>query len=326
MKAILCRAYGPPEQLELADVPAPVPGKGQVLIRVKAAAVNFPDTLVIQGKYQFQPPMPFTPGSDVAGIVEAVGEGVEGVTLGSRVFAFAVWGGFAEQVVCDASAVVPLPEGIDFPVAAAFQMTYNTSYYALTDRAKLHAGETVLVLGAAGGVGLAAVELAKLLGAQVIAAASSPAKLAICRQYGADEAIDYSAEDLRARVKDLTQGKGVDVVYDPVGGPYAEPALRGMAWEGRYLVVGFTAGEIPRIPLNLPLLKGCSIVGVFWGAFATQQPERNRANLRQLVTWLADGKIHPYVSRTYPLAETSRALRALMQREVTGKVVILPGE
>lgn len=326
MKAILCRTYGPPEQLELAEVTTPIPGKGQVLIRVKAADVNFPDTLVIQGKYQFQPSMPFTPGSDVAGIVEVVGEGVEGLAPGSHVCAFTVWGGFAEQVTCDVNAVVPLPEGIDFVTAAALQMTYSTSYYALTDRARLQTGETVLVLGAGGGVGLAAVELAKLLGARVIAAASSPEKLAICRKYGADETIDYSVEDLRARIKDLTQGKGVDIVYDPVGGTYAEPALRGMAWEGRYLVVGFTAGEIPRIQLNLPLLKGCAIVGVFWGAFAAQQPERNRANLRQLVDWLAEGKIHPYVSHTYSLAETPRALRAIMQREVAGKVVIVPQE
>ena len=260
MKAILCRTHGPPSQLELAEVPDLIPGKGEVVIRVKTCALNFPDTLVIQGKYQFQPPMPFSPGTDVAGVVTALGDGVEGLAVGTPVFAFlgAMMGGFAEEARVEARMVTPIPPGIDFATAAAFQMTYATSYHALHDRARLQSGETVLVLGAAGGVGMAAVELAKLMGARVIAAASSDLKLAACTQAGADATINYITEDLRERLKTLTGGNGVDVVYDPVGGAYAEPALRSMAWNGRYLVVGFAAGEIPRIPLNLVLLKGCS--------------------------------------------------------------------
>ncbi len=326
MQAVLCRAYGPPEQLEIADVPSPVPGKGQVLVAVRACGVNFPDTLVIQGKYQFQPPLPFTPGSDVAGVVTGLGEGVTGVRIGDRVMGFTGvgGGGFAAEALCETRSIIPLPEGVDFPTAAAFGLTYSTSYYALKDRAQLQAGETLLVLGAAGGVGLAAVELGKLLGARVIAAASSAEKLAVCRQYGAEEGINYGEEDLRERVKALTEGRGVDVVYDPVGGAYAEPALRGMAWGGRYLVVGFAAGDIPRIPLNLPLLKGCAVVGVFWGDFARREPAQNGGNLRQLITWLASGQIRPLVSATYPLAEVARALGDLLRRRVAGKVVLIP--
>jgi NADPH:quinone reductase len=326
MKAVLCRGYGPPEQLEIAEVPSPIPGRGQVLVAVRACGVNFPDTLVIQGKYQVQPPLPFTPGSDVAGSVTAVGEEVTDVRVGDRVMGFTGVGGgaFAEEAVCDAQSVIPLPPGVAFTTAAAFGLTYSTSYYALKGRARLQAGETLLVLGAAGGVGLAAVELGKLLGARVIAAASSDEKLAVCQQYGAAEGINYSAEDLRERIKALTAGRGVDVVYDPVGGAYAEPSLRGMAWGGRYLVIGFAAGDIPRIPLNLPLLKGCSVVGVFWGDFARREPASNAANLRQLITWLADGQIRPLVSTTYPLAEVARALNDLMQRKVAGKVVLVP--
>ncbi len=325
MKAILCRTHGPPSQLELAEVPDLVPGKGEVVMRVKAAALNFPDTLVIQGKYQFQPPLPFAPGTDVAGIVTAVGEGVQGIAPGMPVFAFlgAGMGGFAEEARVSAQMVAPIPPGVDFTTAAAFQMTYATSYHALKDRAQLRSGETVLVLGAAGGVGMAAVELAKRMGARVIAAASTDEKLAACVQAGADATIKYATEDLRERLKALTDGNGVDVVYDPVGGSYAEPALRGMAWNGRYLVVGFAAGEIPRIPLNLPLLKGCSIVGVFWGGFAMREAAHNAANMRQLATWLAEGTIHPLISRTYPLAEAPLALEDMIQRRVTGKVVLV---
>ena len=326
MKAVLCRAYGPPEQLELAEAPSPTPGKGQVHVQVRACGVNFPDTLIIQGKYQFQPPLPFTPGSDVAGIVTAVGEGVENIRPGDRIMGFTGTGGggFAEEAICDARSVVPLPDTVDFPTGAAFGLTYSTSYYALKDRARLQPGETLLVLGAAGGVGLAAVELGKLLGARVIAAASSDEKLAICRQYGADETLNYSARDLRDAIKELTGGNGVDVVYDPVGGAYAESALRGMAWGGRYLVVGFAAGDIPRIPLNLPLLKGCSIVGVFWGAFTARESAHNAANLRELIAWLGEGKIKPLVSATYPLAQVARALNDILERKVTGKVILLP--
>jgi NADPH:quinone reductase len=324
MKAMLCRAYGPPSQLELAEVPDLVPGKDEVVIRVKAAALNFPDTLVIQGKYQFQPPMPFSPGTDVAGIITAVGDSVEGLAVGTPVFAFLPsMGGFAEEARADAAMIAPIPSGIDFATAAAFQMTYTTAYHALKDRAMLQSGETVLVLGAAGGVGMAAIELAKHMGARVIAAASSDEKLAACTKAGADATINYRTEDLRAQLKTLTAGNGVDVVYDPVGGVYAEPALRSMAWNGRYLVIGFTAGEIPRIPLNLPLLKGCSIIGVFLGGFFMHEPARNAANMRELTAMLADGSLHPLVSRTYPLVDAAVALEDMMERRVTGKVVLV---
>jgi NADPH:quinone reductase len=329
MKAILCREYGPPEQLELAEVAPLTPGKGQVVIAVQACGVNFPDTLIIEGKYQFKPPMPFTPGTDVAGVVKAVGEGAGDIPVGSRVVAFTPVGGFAEEVVCDTSMLAPIPDGpeglvpVDFVTAAAYSMTYSTSYHALKDRAQIKPGETLLVLGAAGGVGLAAVDLAKVMGARVIAAASSDEKLALCRERGADATINYAAEDLRERLKDLTNGNGADVIYDPVGSQYAEPALRGMAWNGRYLVVGFAGGDIPRIPLNLPLLKGCAIVGVFWGGFIAREPERHRENQRQLQAWLADGTIKPYVSATYPLAEAAQALRAILDRKALGKVVLV---
>lgn len=325
MRAVVCREYGPPERLEVVERESPTPGRGQVLVAVKAAGVNFPDTLIIQGKYQNQPPMPFTPGSDVAGIVRTVGEGVESVREGDRVMGFtgAGGGGFAEEAICDARSVVPIPAGVKLVTAAAFGLTYSTSYYALRDRGLLQPGETLLVLGAAGGVGLAAVELGHVMGARVIAAASSDEKLAICRRYGADEVINYASEDLRERIKALTGGEGVDVVYDPVGGAYAEPALRGMAWEGRYLVIGFATGEIPRIPLNLPLLKGFSIVGVFWGSFVAREAARNAENLRTLVAWLADGTIKPLVSASYPLEEVARALNDILQRRVMGKVVLI---
>lgn len=325
MRAVVCREYGPPERLEVAERESPAPAKGQVLVAVQAAGVNFPDTLIIQGKYQFQPPMPFTPGSDVAGVVRAVGEGAESVRAGDRVMGFtgAGGGGFAEEAICDALSVVPIPAGVEFVAAAALGLTYSTAYYALKDRAHLRPGEALLVLGAAGGVGLAAVELGRVVGARVIAAASSDEKLAICQRYGAEEVINYASEDLRERIKALTGGEGVDVVFDPVGGAYAEPALRGMRWGGRYLVVGFAAGEIPRIPLNLPLLKGYAVVGVFWGSFAAREAARNAENLRTLVAWLADGTITPLVSATYPLEDAARALNDILQRRVMGKVVLV---
>ena len=314
-----------PEQLEVAEVAAPVPSKGQALIRVRACGVSFPDTLIIQGKYQVRPPLPFTPGSEVAGTITAVGDGVTSVRADSRVMAFTMMGGYAEEVACDADRIIPIPEGVDFATAAAFAMNYATAYHALKDRAQLQPGETLLVLGAAGGVGLAAVELARLMGARVLAAASTVEKLDAAKRYGADGGINYTDEDLKERVKDLTGGRGVDVVFDPVGGPYAEPALRSIAWGGRYLVIGFAAGDIPRIPLNLPLLKGCSIVGVFWGSFAAREPGRNLENVRQLLTWLDDGTLKPLVSARYPLGDAARALRDVMDRRVTGKVVLLAG-
>lgn len=323
MKAVLCKEYGPPESLVIDEVESPRAGRGQVVIQVKACGVSFPDTLIIQGKYQFKPPMPFSPGGELAGIVQEVGAGVEHIKVGDHVIAFTGWGGYAQEVVTEASRIIPMPANMDFATAAIFIMTYGTSHYALKDRAHLKAGETLLVLGAAGGVGLAAVELGKVMGARVIAAASSDEKLAVCKQYGADEVINYTTEDLKDRIKELTSGNGVDVVYDPVGGKYAEPALRGMGWEGRYLVVGFADGEIPRIPLNLTLLKGCAIVGVFWGSFIARDPERNQQHLRELLSWYSSGKIKPFISATYTLEQAPQALRDMMERKVKGKVALL---
>jgi NADPH2:quinone reductase len=276
MKAVLCKVYGLPGSLVVEDVPSPKAKAGEVVVSVKACGVNFPDTLIIQGKYQFKPELPFSPGGEVAGVVKEVGEGVTRVKVGDRVIAFNTWGGFAEEMVVEADRTIPMPSAMDFVPASAFVLTYGTSYHALKDRADIKAGETLLVLGASGGVGLAAVQIGKAMGARVIAAASSEEKLKICRDNGADETINYGTEDLRGRIKALTGGKGVDVVYDPVGGPYSEPALRDMAWNGRFLVVGFAAGEIPKVALNLTLLKGCSIVGVFWGSFTRNEPEHNR--------------------------------------------------
>jgi NADPH2:quinone reductase len=294
-----------------------------VVVAVKACGINFPDTLIIAGKYQFKPEMPFSPGGEVAGVIKELGEGVEGVAVGDRVISFTGSGGFAEEVRADVKTLIPIPEQMDFPTASAFVMVYGTSHYALKDRAKLQAGETLLVLGAAGGVGLAAVELGKAMGARVIAAASSAEKLAVCREHGADECINYTTEDLKERMKALTAGKGVDVVYDPVGGNYSETALRGMAWEGRYLVIGFAAGDIPRIPLNLTLLKGCSIVGVFWGSFTSRDPRRNQEHLRELMNWYIEGKLRPHISATYPLERVADALNDMQARKITGKAVLL---
>jgi NADPH2:quinone reductase len=323
MRAVLCKSYGPPESLVIEEIEPLKPGPGQVVVGVKACGVNFPDTLIIEGKYQFKPELPFSPGGEVAGVVKALGEGVERVKVGQRVIAFTGWGGFAEEVLVEAKGLIPIPEQMDFVTASAFVMVYGTSHYALKDRAKLQPGETLLVLGAAGGVGLAAVELGKIMGARVIAAASSKEKLAVCREHGADEGINYAGEDLKERIKALTAGKGVDVVFDPVGGPYSETALRGLAWEGRHLVVGFAAGDIPRIPLNLSLLKGSSIVGVFWGSFTTRDPQRNQEHLRELLSWYLDGKIRPHISATYPLERVADALNDMLARKITGKAVLL---
>jgi NADPH2:quinone reductase len=324
MKAVLCKQLGPPDSLVVEDVPSLVPGKGQVVVSVKAAGVNFPDTLIIQGKYQFKPEPPFSPGGEVAGVVKVVGEGVTGWKPGDRVIAAATWGGFAEELLTDADRLIPLVDKMDFVPASAFILTYGTSYHALKDRAQLKPGETLLVLGASGGVGLAAVQLGKAMGARVIAAASSDAKLQVCRDNGADEVINYASEDLRSRIKALTAGKGVDVIYDPVGGPYSEPALRDMAWNGRFLVVGFAAGDIPKIALNLALLKGCSIVGVFWGAFTKNEAARNRANNAELMQLYLEGKVKPHIHATYPLERATEALNEVMNKRVSGKVVLVP--
>ena len=322
---MLCKAWGPPESLILEDIPAYHAGPGKVVVSVKACGVNFPDTLIIQNKYQFKPPLPFAPGGEVSGIVKEVGDGVGNVKVGDSVIAFTGSGGFAEEVLADAARVIPMPADMDFVTASAFVMTYGTSLHALRDRAKLQAGESLVVLGAAGGVGLAAVELGKLMGAKVIAAASNADKLAICKQHGADELIDYSKEDLKERIRALTDGKGADVIYDPVGGAYAEPAIRAMGWEGRYLIVGFAAGDIPKIPLNLMLLKGSSLVGVFWGEFLRRDPKGSQRELFELLGWFREGKLKPHISATYPLAQAARALNDVLQRKVTGKVVVTMG-
>lgn len=326
MKAILCTQFGPPEELILSEVPSPKPGPKQVLITVKACGVNFPDTLIIQNKYQFKPPLPFSPGGEVAGIIKEMGEGVEHLRVGGAVLSLTGWGGFAEEVVADIATTLPIPMGMDFVTAASMMYTYGTSYHALKNRAQLQAGETLLVLGAAGGVGLAAVQLGVLMGAKVIAAASSDEKLAVCRELGAEVTINYSTEDLKERIRELTEGRGADVIYDPVGDRYTEPALRSIAWKGRYLVVGFAGGEIPKIPLNLALLKGCQIVGVFWGAFTKKEPQESQKNFQGLVAWMAEGKLKQHVYKTYPLAEAPNALRDLMERRVIGKAVVVLAE
>ena len=325
MKAVLCKQFGPPDSLVVEDVASPKASTGEVVIAVKAASLNFPDVLIIQNKYQFKPPLPFSPGSELAGVVKEVGEGVSGFKPGDKVIAFTTYGAFAEEVKTEASRLVPLPEKMDFVSGAAFLLTYATTDHALRDRGALAAGETLLVLGAAGGVGLAAIEIGKVLGARVIACASSEDKLAVCRSHGADATINYSTEDLRERIKLLTDGKGVDVVYDPVGGPYTEPAFRSLAWRGRHLVVGFAAGEIPKLPLNLALLKGASVVGVFWGDFARRQPKEFAHSIRQLGRWYAEGRLKPHVSQTLPLEKAVDALKLMAARQVTGKLVLTVG-
>jgi NADPH2:quinone reductase len=325
MKAVVCKQYGPPESLVVDELPSPRPGRGEAVVSVRAASVNFPDVLIIQNKYQFRPPLPFSPGSELAGVVKELGEGVSGARPGDRVMAFTTYGAFAEEVKVEAARLVPIPAGMEFTAAAAFLLTYGTSDHALRDRGALQAGETLLVLGAAGGVGLAAIEIGKALGARVIACASSEDKLAVCRSHGADAAIDYAREDLRERVKALTDARGPDVVYDAVGGPYTEPAFRSIAWRGRLLVVGFAAGEIPKLPLNLALLKGASVVGVFWGDFARREPERFADSLRQLARWYGEGKLRPHVSQTFPLEKAAEALKLMAARQVRGKVVLTVG-
>jgi len=322
LKAIVCSSYGPPSSLEYKEVASLSAGPKEVVVTVKASGVNFPDTLIIQGLYQFKPELPFTPGSDIAGIVKEVGAEVTHVKPGDEVFGFVMHGAFAEEVVVPANTCFPKPPQMDFPTAASFMMAYGTSFHALKDRGQLKEGETLVVLGASGGVGLAAVELGKLMGARVIAAASSADKLALCTEYGADATINYNEENLKDKIKELTDGKGADVIYDPVGGDYAKVAVRAMAWEGRYLIVGFAAGDIPRIPLNLALLKGSSLVGVFWGNFALKTPKKNMANTMQLMQWYGTGKLKPHIHKVYPLAETPNALEEMMNRKVKGKVVI----
>ncbi|MGC6476066.1 MAG: NADPH:quinone oxidoreductase family protein [Parvibaculales bacterium] len=330
MKAVLCKEHGLPETLVMEEIDAPVPGKGEILLDVHSAAVNFPDYLIIQNKYQMKPELPFSPGSEVAGRVAALGEGVDGLKVGDKVLGLCGFNGFREQTTLPAAACVPMPDAMTYNVGASLIMTYGTSYHALKQRAQLQPGETIFIMGASGGVGLAAVDLAKTMGAKVIAAASTEEKLALCRDYGADETLLYPTGDMdkeeakafSAQIKELSGGKGVDVIYDPVGDAYAEPAIRAMAWNGRYLVIGFAAGEIPKIPLNLTLLKGCSIVGVFWGQFTFMEAELSAQNNRELMAMEADGRIKPHVSKVFAFDQTPEAIAHIGARQATGKVVV----
>ncbi len=323
MHAWLCENPTGVEALNWTELPTPVPKAGEVLVEIKAASLNFPDLLIVQNKYQMKPALPFVPGSEYAGVVQAVGEGVTQLKVGRHVACLAGTGGFATHTIAPAALCMPLPSEFSFVDAAAFIMIYATSHHALLDRAQLKAGETVLVLGAAGGVGTAAIQIAKAAGAKVIAAASSDEKCALCTSIGADATINYSREDLRDALKRLTGGKGPDVIYDPVGGDLAEPAFRSIAWRGRYLVVGFASGTIPALPLNLSLLKGASIVGVFWGGFARQEPQANAAMMKELASWYAQGKIKPVIDRTLPMAELKAAYARMGSRGVKGKLVMV---
>ena len=323
MHAWLCEDPTGVDSLTWKELPTPSPKAGEVLIEIKAASLNFPDLLIVQNKYQTKPPLPFVPGSEFAGVVQAVGEGVKHLQVGQPIACLSGTGGFATHTLAPANLCMPLPPGFPFVDAAAFIMIYATSHHALVDRAQLKAGETVLVLGAAGGVGTSAIQIAKALGARVIAAASSDEKCALCTSIGADATINYSSENLRDALKALTNGKGPDVIYDPVGGAITEPAFRSIAWRGRYLVVGFAAGPIPALPLNLMLLKGASLVGVFWGGFAKQEPQASAAAIAELTEWYAQGKIKPVIDRSMPMADLKAAYAYMGSRGVMGKLVML---
>jgi len=324
MKALLCTRHGTPDDLTLADVPEPVPSTGEAVVDIEAAALNFFDTLIIANKYQTKPPLPFSPAAEFAGTVVSIGPDVRTVRAGDRVMGYAGYGAARERIAISAKKLIRLPDGLEFDRAAGLCVTYGTTLHALKDRAKLKAGETLAVLGASGGAGLAAVELGKLMQAHVIACASSPEKIAFARRQGADDGIDYAKEDLKEALRRITQGRGADVVYDPVGGSYAEAALRSIAWQGRFLVVGFAAGEIPKLPLNLVLLKGCDVLGVFWGSWIERNPEGHRANTEQLLAWCAEGRLSSHVHAVYPLAEAPAALKAIAARQVMGKVILRP--
>jgi len=324
MQAILCTRFGTPADLELKDIPPPQAGPGEAVVRVKAAALNFFDTLIIAGKYQFKPPFPFSPAAEFSGVVESVGAGVTEVAPGDRVAGNIGWGAAREAVAVPAQALVKLPHALDFDRAAGLTVIYATTLYALRERAALKSGETLAVLGASGGTGLAAIELGKLMGARVIACTSSDEKLTFARAHGADETVNYAGEDLRDALRRLGGEHGIDVVYDPVGGRYAEPAVRSLAWLGRYLVVGFAAGEIPKLPLNLVLLRSCDIRGVFWGAWVKREPQLQRAIMTDIVKWCAEGKLSAHVHAVYPLAEIATALQAISDRKVMGKILLRP--
>ncbi|MFY9686354.1 MAG: NADPH:quinone oxidoreductase family protein [Pseudolabrys sp.] len=324
MKALLCTHHGTPDDLELADVPDPVAASGEAVVRINAAALNFFDTLIIANKYQTKPPLPFSPAAEFAGTVESIGPGVTTVKVGDRVIGCLTHGAAREKISAPAGKLIKIPDALDFDRAAGLCITYGTTLHALKDRAKLRAGETLAVLGASGGAGLAAVELGKLMNARVIACASSDEKLAFAKKHGADDTINYGKDDLKDALRRVTGSRGVDVIYDPVGGPYTEPALRSIAWQGRFLVVGFAAGDIPKLPLNLVLLKGCDVVGVFWGSWMDRDPQGHRANTEQLLAWCTDGKLSSHVHAVYPLADGPAALKALAARQVMGKVILRP--
>jgi len=324
MKAVLCKSFGAIENLVVEEIGSLTPEKGEVIINVKACGLNFPDTLIIQGKYQFKPEFPFSPGGEISGVIKEIGDGVSHFKVGDKVMYGSVFGGFAEEVKAKASDVFKMPPTMNFITAASSMLTYGTSYHALVNRANLKEGETLLVLGAAGGVGTAAIQIAKALGATVIAAASTNDKLDFCKENGADFFINYTTENLKDKVKELTNGKGVDVIYDPVGDKFSEPALRSIAWKGRYLVVGFAAGDIPKIPLNLVLLKGCQIIGVFWGAFFKNEPKQNAENFMTIVQWFAQGKLKARIHGEYPLEKVVDAMHAMTNKEVKGKIVLIP--
>ena len=322
MKAALCKSLEGPDALTIEDLPTPRPGPGEVVVRVRAAALNFFDTLITRGKYQRKPELPFSPSGEIAGVVEAIGPGVTGIEPGDRVACYLGWGGAREQVLTLASSCVPIPAGVDDIVASGIAITYGTAIHALRDRARLKPGETVAVLGASGGAGLAAVEIAKLMGAHVIAVASSSEKLAVAKAHGADVLIDYTTSDLKLALRQATGADGVDIVYDCVGGPHVEPALRAIAWQGRYLVVGFAAGEIPRLALHLVLLKGCDVLGVVWGESVSRDPAGHRANMTDVLAWIEEGRLRPRIHATFPLTEIATAIGVLDRREAMGKVVL----
>jgi NADPH:quinone reductase len=322
MKAALCRTLDGPSAITVEEIATPEPGRGEVRVRVKAVALNFFDTLITRGKYQYKPELPFSPGGEIAGVVDALGAGVTALSMGQRVCGFIGWGGAREYVIVKAPALIEIPGDVSDEVAAGVSVTYGTAIHGLKDRGRLQPGETVAVLGASGGAGLAAVEIAKLMGAKVIAAASSAEKLAVCTALGADAVVNYSSGDLKQALRHASGGLGPDVIYDCVGGDFAEPALRSINWLGRYLVVGFAAGGIPRIPLNLALLKSCDISGVFWGEMATRNPEAHAANIGQVLGWVAEGRLKPHVHAVMPLGAIAEAVGRLDRREVTGKLVL----
>lgn len=324
MRAVQASEFGGPEKLRIEDTPEPKAGEGEIVVRPRAVGLNFFDTLVLRNRYQVTPSLPFSPGAEIAGEIDSLGPGVSDFRIGQRVMAFIGGNGCREKVVVGASGVIPIPDGVSDEVAAGLPVTYGTALHAFKDRAALKAGESVAVLGAAGGAGVAAVEIAKLMGARVIAAASSADKLAFARAHGADEGVDYETEDLKTRLKELTGQKGVDVLYDVVGGNFAEPALRAMAWEGRYLVIGFASGDIPRLPLNIIMLKGCAVLGVLWTAFVARSPEAHRANMALLLEWCQKGRIAPHIYQRFSLADTAKALSLIEERKVTGKVIVNP--